>query len=69
MNWIRVTHVLNSNYLKELSDYKGMILVTYETKTGQRHVKVIHCNYGKLSSKEIKDVIIAFTFMPEPYKE
>ena len=69
--WILVEHVLNSNYLRheKLANYKGLILVTYETKTGQKHVKAVHCNYGRLSSKEIKDMIIAFMFLPEPYKE
>ncbi len=69
--WIPVIHELNRNYLndKELSNYRGTILVTYETKTKKRRVKAIHCNYGRLSSKEIKDVIIAFMFLPEPFKE
>lgn len=69
--WNSVSHVLNSNYLSHelLADYYGTILVTYETRTGLKHVKAVHCNRGKLSSKEIKDKVTAFMFMPEPYKE
>lgn len=69
--WILVKHELNNNYLnnKELTNFRGLILITYKTKTGQKHVKAVHCNYGRLSSKEIKDVVIAFMFLPDPYKE
>ena len=68
--WILVKHVLNDNYLchKDLITYRGVILVTYETRTKRRHVKAVRCNYGRLSSKEIKDDILAFMFLPEPYE-
>jgi len=68
--WIVANHVLNSNYLSnaELSNYKGLIIITYETRTGIRHTKAVHSNYGKLSSGEVKEQIIAFMFMPEPYE-
>lgn len=71
MEWISVKHVLNSNYLnnEKLANFKGVILITYLTKTGRRHVKAVHCNYGKLSSKEVKEEIIAFMFLPEPFEE
>lgn len=70
MNWIPVFHEMNSNYLKHelLENFRGIILITYETKSGLKHIKAVHCNYGRLSSKEIKDAITAFMFLPEPYK-
>lgn len=71
MDWIPVKHIMNSNYLsnKELANFNGVILVTYLTKAGRKHVKAIHCNFGRLSSREIKEEIIAFMFLPEPYEE
>lgn len=71
MEWISVKHVLNSNYLsnEKLANFKGTILITYLTKTGRKHVKAVHCNFGKLSSKEVKEEIIAFMFLPEPFEE
>lgn len=71
MKWKPVKHILNSNYLshEDLANYKGVILVTYLTKTGRKHVKAVHCNYGRLSSKEVKEEIIAFMFLPEPFEE
>lgn len=71
MEWISVKHVLNSNYLnnEKLANFKGVILITYLTKTGRRHVKAVHCNYGKLSSKEVAEEIVAFMFLPEPFGE
>lgn len=70
MDWIPVKHKLNSNYLKneKLNNGKYVILVTYKTRTGIKHVKAVHCDYGRLSSKEIKEEITAFMFLPEPYE-
>ena len=51
-----------------LHDRNRRILVTYKTRSKRRMVGQVYSTGGKIMSTKINGKIIAWTFLPEPYK-
>ena len=51
-----------------LHDRNRRILVTYKTRSGRRMVGQTYSTGEKIMSTKINGKIIAWTFLPEPYK-
>mgnify|MGYP001073903537 CR=1 FL=1 len=52
---------------QRLKNNRVKILVTYETPSGRRYVKAVECTHGHIN-KNIGGDIIAWMFLPEPYR-
>lgn len=52
---------------QQLKNKRVNILVTYETQTGKRYVKQVECTHGHIN-KHIGGNVIAWVFLPEPYR-
>lgn len=65
-NWIPCK-VFNQNYIPQLKDFTGYVLVT--VKRSKLMVREQRIEHGFLANKKYNGEIIAYMWLPEPYRQ